>query len=67
MAMTLRPTPEQDAKITVLAEAEGLSKHEAVLRVIEDAVDRRVHSADRQQFTAEVQAQFGDVIRRLGE
>ncbi len=65
--MTLRTTPELDAKIAVLAEADGLSKHEAVLRAIEETVERRGHAADRSKFTAEVQAQFGDVIRRLGE
>ena len=34
MAMTLRLSPEQDHALTVLAAAQGTSKHEAVIRAV---------------------------------
>lgn len=37
MAMTLRLTEEQERALAMLAEAEGVSKHEAALRAIADA------------------------------
>lgn len=40
MAMTLRLTPEQDRALTLLAEAQGSSKHEAAVRAIVAAASR---------------------------
>jgi predicted transcriptional regulator len=39
--MTLRLTDEQDAMLQQLADAQHISKQEAVVRAIEDAVRRR--------------------------
>ena len=39
--MTLRLTDEQDRALTLLAEADGISKQEAACRAIIDAVARR--------------------------
>lgn len=40
--MTLRLTPEDEQALTLLAEAEGVSKQEATVRAIHEAVSRRV-------------------------
>src|SRR6476659_8464596 len=40
MAMTLRLTPEDEQLLTALAQAEGVSRHEATLRAIREAASR---------------------------
>lgn len=45
MAMTLRLTPEQDRALTLLAEAQGSSKHEAAVRAIVTAASRMLSDA----------------------
>lgn len=45
MAMTLRLTPEQDHALTVLAAAQGSSKHEAAVRAIVTAAARLLDDA----------------------
>jgi predicted transcriptional regulator len=46
MAMTLRLTEEQDRALQALADAQHISKHEAVVRAIQDYVDRRAQLRD---------------------
>ncbi|MGV0411913.1 CopG family transcriptional regulator [Corynebacterium marquesiae] len=46
MAMTLRLTDEQDHALTLLASAQGTSKHEAVVRAVV-AADAHVQSTAR--------------------
>ena len=43
--MTLRLTPEQDSALTLLAEAQGSSKHEAAVRAIVSAANRLLNDA----------------------
>ena len=43
--MTLRLTPEQDRALTLLAEAQGSSKHEAAVRAIVAAAARLLNDA----------------------
>ncbi|MDO5511495.1 CopG family transcriptional regulator [Corynebacterium sp.] len=45
MAMTLRLTPEQDRALTLLAQAQGSSKHEAAVRAIVAAATRLLNDA----------------------
>lgn len=65
--MTLRIDENRDDKLGQLAQKHGLSKHETLLRLIDSSYERENFEADRSRFTAEVQQQFADVIRRLGE
>ncbi len=67
MAMNLRLTPEQDATLTELARAEGVSKQEAVVRAIHEAASRRMHRADVAAGSAWGRERYADVLRRLGE
>ncbi len=67
MAMTLRLEPQDDAALTELARAQGVSKNEAALRAI-----RRQHEQARaeQAFDdalADTLARYPETIRRLGE
>lgn len=55
MAMTLRLTAEQDHALTLLASAQGTSKHEAVVRAI-------VAAASRTLADAHVQATARDLL-----
>ncbi|MCG7240215.1 MULTISPECIES: CopG family transcriptional regulator [Corynebacterium] len=45
MAMTLRLTAEQDHALTLLASAQGTSKHEAVVRAVVAAAARTLADA----------------------
>ncbi|MBV7294354.1 CopG family transcriptional regulator [Corynebacterium sp. TAE3-ERU12] len=46
MAMTLRLSPEQDAALSLLAQAHGTSKQEAATRAIVETAARTVRSAE---------------------
>lgn len=67
MAMTLRLTDEQDSVLSRLAEAEGVSKHEAVLRAITDAASRRLHEERVDQFAGEGRERYAALLARLAE
>ncbi|GAA1472513.1 CopG family transcriptional regulator [Corynebacterium felinum] len=45
MAMTLRLSPDHDRALTLLAHAQGISKHEAALRAILAAATRTLDDA----------------------
>lgn len=46
MAMTLRLSPEQDATLAELARAQGISKQQAVLWLIDAAAERAVRKSE---------------------
>lgn len=46
MAMTLRLTEEQDRALQALADAQKISKHEAIVRAIDEYVSRRAQLRD---------------------
>lgn len=54
MAMTLRLTPDQDRALTLLAEAQGSSKHEAAVRAIVSAANRLINDANVAQLARDV-------------
>lgn len=66
MAMTLRLTPEDERLLAALAEAEGVSRHEATLRAIRDAAARRGHEAKVAEFSARARDRYAEVLERLG-
>lgn len=66
MAMTLRLTPEDERLLAALAEAEGVSRHEATLRAIRDAAARRGHEAKVAELSARARDRYADVLERLG-
>lgn len=52
--MTLRLTPEQDHALTLLASAQGSSKHEAAVRAIVTAATRLLTDAEVTQLARDI-------------
>jgi uncharacterized protein (DUF1778 family) len=67
MAMTLRLTEEQERALALLAEAEGVSKHEAVVRAIADAAARRVRADRVQALSEEGRSRYKSLLDRLAQ
>ncbi|MEZ5085275.1 MAG: CopG family transcriptional regulator [Tessaracoccus sp.] len=65
MAMTLRLRPEDERALTELAEAEGVSKQEATVRAIHEAVSRRQHQGRVRDLSAAARERYADVLDRL--
>ncbi len=64
--MTLRLTPDDERLLAALAEAEGVSRHEAALRAIRDAASRHAHEAKVDELSVRAGERYGDVLDRLG-
>lgn len=67
MAMTLRLTPEDEQALTLLAEAEGVSKQEATVRAIHEAAYRRVRRDKVVALSAAARDRYADLLDRLGQ
>lgn len=65
--MTLRLDPADEEVLAGLAEAQGISKHEAAVRAIRDAGARSLHEARVHELSADARERYADVLRRLGE
>ncbi|MEO7422635.1 MAG: CopG family transcriptional regulator [Ornithinibacter sp.] len=66
MAMTLRLTPEDELLLAALAEAEGISRHEATLRAIREAASRHAHQTKVADLSLRARERYADVLDRLG-
>lgn len=66
MAMTLRLSDDDERLLATLAEAEGVSKHEATLRAIRSAADSRLHRDAVRHSSAQNRARYSDLLDRLG-
>lgn len=67
MAMTLRLTPEDDARLAKLAEMDGVSKHEAAVRAITDAAARREHRTLVDLYSSEILVEDAELLERLSQ
>jgi hypothetical protein len=67
MAMTLRLTDEQDRLLTQLAEAEGVSKQDAVIRAITERVSRLAKDAEVRRLAREGIRDYGPLLDRLAQ
>jgi predicted transcriptional regulator len=65
--MTLRLTDEQDRALTLLAEAEGISKQEAACRAIVDAAARRTHDARVRGLSTQGRSRYAELLDRLSQ
>lgn len=65
--MTLRLTEEQDAALTKLAQAQGISKNEAAARAIEATQARLDAERSFENALADTMTRYPETIRRLGE
>jgi uncharacterized protein (DUF1778 family) len=66
MAMNLRLSNEDSALLRALAEAEGVSMHEAALRAIRRNAEELAHTRRVGTATGEMLDHWGDVLDRLG-
>ena len=67
MAMTLRLTSEQDRALALLAEAVGVSKHEAAVRAITEAAARRVRDERVRALSRDGRERYADLLDRLAQ
>ena len=65
MAMTLRLSEEQTVKLRAAAERDGVSMHAAVLKAVDDYIDRR--TARRDEILARIVKEHDGLLRRLAE
>ncbi len=65
MAMTLRLTEEQTAKLRATAEREGVSMQAVALRAIDEYVDRR--AARREEIIEQIFTEDAELFRRLAD
>lgn len=64
--MTLRLTPDDEQALALLAEADGVSKQEATVRAIHEAVARRVRRDKVATLSASARDRYADLLDRLG-
>ena len=67
MAMTLRLTEEQDAKLTEFAEKSGVSKQQAVARLIETADFAATRARDLDAAYEYVMTHDSELMERLAD
>jgi uncharacterized protein (DUF1778 family) len=63
--MTLRLTDEQDRCLTLLADADGISKQEAAVRSIVETAARRTHEARVQGLSERGRSRYSELLDRL--
>lgn len=66
MAMTLRLNEEDERILAALAEADGISKHEATIRAIHEVAERRGHVQAVANSSARVRSRYSELLERLG-
>lgn len=67
MAMTLRLGPDDARALTLLAEADGVSRQEATVRAIHEAASRRVRAERVKDLSARARDRYADLLDRLGQ
>jgi predicted transcriptional regulator len=67
MAMTLRLSDDQDRVLQALADAQHVSKHEAVLRAIDAQWQRLEVAVDVKQWTDHALERYETLLNRLAQ
>jgi predicted transcriptional regulator len=65
--MTLRLTDDQDARLQALADAQHISKHEAVVRAIDEQVVRVAVAIDVKEWADHALVRYQDLLDRLAQ
>ena len=65
MAMTLRLTEEQERALALLAEVDGVSKHEAAVRAITEVAARRVKEDRIRELSRDGRERYAALLDRL--
>lgn len=64
--MTLRLTPDDEAALKMLADADGVSRQEATVRAIHEALERRGRAAKVKELSSKGRERYADLLDRLG-
>ena len=67
MAMTLRLTDEQDRLLSELADAEGVSKQDAVIRAITERASRIAKDGEVRRLARQAIRDYGSLLDRLAQ
>jgi hypothetical protein len=67
MVMTLRLSPDDEQALTLLAEADGVSKQEATVRAIHEAASRRLRQDKIRTLSINARKRYADLLTRLGQ
>lgn len=67
MAMTLRLTPEQDARLEAIAETLGMSKQQAVIAVIEQFDESIIRRKRLDEIFQKVMTRDRELMQRLAD
>ncbi|MBB5852758.1 CopG family transcriptional regulator [Amycolatopsis umgeniensis] len=67
MAMTLRLNDEQERALALLAETDGVSKHEATVRAITEAAGRRVRDDRVRALSKDGRERYAALLDRLAQ
>ncbi|MDF1705714.1 MAG: CopG family transcriptional regulator [Aeromicrobium sp.] len=65
--MTLRLTDEQDAALTALAAAQGISKNEAAARAISESATRLGTESEVRRIVRDILVEDGPLLDRLAQ
>lgn len=65
--MTLRLNDEQERALALLAEADGVSKHEATVRAITEAASRRVRDDRVRALSKDGRERYAALLDRLAQ
>ncbi len=65
--MTLRLSAQDEAALAELARAEGVSKQEATIRAIHEALSRRVRQDRVRSLSADARSRYATLLDRLGQ
>lgn len=67
MAMTLRLTPEQDARLEEIAETLGMSKQQAVIAAIEQFDESAIRQKRLDEIFQKVMTRDHELMQRLAD
>ena len=67
MGMTLRLTEEQRRALALIAEVDGLSEHDAVLRAITETAARRLRDDRVRALSADGRERYAGLLDRLAQ
>lgn len=67
VAMTLRLTPDDEHALALLAEVDGVSKHEATVRAIHEAASRRLKEDKIRTLSASARERYASLLECLGK
>ncbi|WP_370944513.1 CopG family transcriptional regulator [Amycolatopsis sp. cg5] len=67
MAMTLRLNEEQERALAMLAEVQGVSKHEAIVRAISEAAARSVRDDRVRALSQDGRSRYASLLDRLAQ